>query len=151
MCGPEGKYDATPMLEGQRRAVLYPAGLGDVAVPGLLACLALRYDASRATDMRARASAAAAAICDSLAGLQAWALKLAALRELFDTLGSHCRALYHICLTEIQAHQLNAVGVMCTSCVKNSSSCQQLSLSPCYPWLHNTFQSDDQEQYFGQT
>ena len=48
-------------------------GLGDVAVPGLLACLALRYDASRATDMRARASAAAAAIRDSLAGLQAWA------------------------------------------------------------------------------
>ena len=36
-------------------------GLGDVAVPGLLACLALRYDASRATDMRGRATAAAAA------------------------------------------------------------------------------------------
>jgi minor histocompatibility antigen H13 len=46
------------------------AGLGDVAVPGLLACLALRYDASRATDMRARASAAAAAIRGSLSGLQ---------------------------------------------------------------------------------
>jgi hypothetical protein len=36
-------------------------GLGDVAVPGLLACLMLRYDASRATDMRGRATAAAAA------------------------------------------------------------------------------------------
>ncbi|GFR42654.1 hypothetical protein Agub_g3591, partial [Astrephomene gubernaculifera] len=30
-------------------------GLGDIAVPGLLACLALRYDAFRVTDMRARA------------------------------------------------------------------------------------------------
>ena len=46
------------------------AGLGDVAVPGLLACLALRYDASRATDMRARALAAADALRDSLAGMQ---------------------------------------------------------------------------------
>ena len=36
-------------------------GLGDVAAPGLLACLALRYDASRATDMRGRATAAAEA------------------------------------------------------------------------------------------
>ena len=34
-------------------------GLGDVAVPGLLISLMLRYDASRATDLRARASAAA--------------------------------------------------------------------------------------------
>lgn len=47
-----------------------PAGLGDVAVPGLLACLALRYDASRATNMRARAAAAAQAITGSLAGMQ---------------------------------------------------------------------------------
>jgi len=37
-------------------------GLGDVAVPGLLASLALRYDASRAVDMRTRAAASAAAI-----------------------------------------------------------------------------------------
>ncbi|EIE25839.1 peptidase A22B, signal peptide peptidase [Coccomyxa subellipsoidea C-169] len=48
-------------------------GLGDVAVPGLLACLALRYDASRATDMRARALAAADALKDSLASMQAGA------------------------------------------------------------------------------
>jgi hypothetical protein len=33
-----------------------------VVVPGLLACLALRFDASRATDMRARAAAAADAL-----------------------------------------------------------------------------------------
>ncbi|KAK9827238.1 hypothetical protein WJX81_001559 [Elliptochloris bilobata] len=37
-------------------------GLGDVVVPGLLACLTLRFDASRATDMRARAAAAAEAL-----------------------------------------------------------------------------------------
>ena len=38
------------------------AGLGDIAVPGLLACLALRYDASRAINMGARADAAAEAL-----------------------------------------------------------------------------------------
>jgi minor histocompatibility antigen H13 len=37
-------------------------GLGDVAVPGFLAGLALRYDASRAIDMRSRAAAAFEAI-----------------------------------------------------------------------------------------
>ena len=40
-------------------------GLGDVAVPGLLACVALRYDASRATDMGGRARAAAAAFMNA--------------------------------------------------------------------------------------
>ncbi|GLC34018.1 hypothetical protein PLESTM_000144600 [Pleodorina starrii] len=45
-------------------------GLGDIAVPGLLACLALRYDASRSTDMRARAVAAAEAITSALAALE---------------------------------------------------------------------------------
>ncbi|ABO95391.1 predicted protein, partial [Ostreococcus lucimarinus CCE9901] len=34
-------------------------GLGDVAIPGLLVALMLRYDASRATDLRGRANAAA--------------------------------------------------------------------------------------------
>lgn len=37
---------------------------------GLLAALALRYDASRITNMQARAVAAAAAISDALAALQ---------------------------------------------------------------------------------
>jgi minor histocompatibility antigen H13 len=37
-------------------------GLGDVAVPGLLAGLTLRYDASRVTDMRTRAAATFEAI-----------------------------------------------------------------------------------------
>ncbi|KAK9808724.1 hypothetical protein WJX72_002527 [[Myrmecia] bisecta] len=45
-------------------------GLGDIAVPGLLACLALRYDASRATDMRARAAAAAQAFTTAIAALK---------------------------------------------------------------------------------
>ncbi|KAG2447563.1 hypothetical protein HYH02_007487 [Chlamydomonas schloesseri] len=44
-------------------------GLGDIAVPGLLACLALRYDASRSVDMKARAVAAAEAITSALAAL----------------------------------------------------------------------------------
>ena len=47
---------------GAPRARARGAGLGDVVVPGLLACLALRFDASRATDMRARAAAAADAL-----------------------------------------------------------------------------------------
>lgn len=43
-------------------SLLFGAGLGDIAVPGLLACLALRYDASKSTNMRARADAAAQAL-----------------------------------------------------------------------------------------
>jgi minor histocompatibility antigen H13 len=46
-------------------------GLGDVAIPGLLACLALKYDASRSVDMNARARAAAKAIDGALAELSA--------------------------------------------------------------------------------
>lgn len=46
-------------------------GLGDVAIPGLLACLALKYDASRSVDMDARARAAALAIDGALAELSA--------------------------------------------------------------------------------
>ena len=42
------------------------AGLGDVAVPGLLAGLALRFDASRATDMDGRAKAAGRAMMAAL-------------------------------------------------------------------------------------
>lgn len=41
-------------------------GLGDIVVPGLLAGLALKYDASRAVDMRSRGVAAAEAIQDVL-------------------------------------------------------------------------------------
>jgi minor histocompatibility antigen H13 len=48
-------------------------GLGDIAVPGLLACLALRYDASRAIDMKARGVAAAEAIQDAIDSLDATA------------------------------------------------------------------------------
>ena len=45
-------------------------GLGDVAIPGLLCCLALRYDASRSIDMKARAAAAAEAIQSSILSLK---------------------------------------------------------------------------------
>jgi minor histocompatibility antigen H13 len=38
--------------------------LGDVAIPGLLVALMLRYDASRATDLRGRANAAADAFME---------------------------------------------------------------------------------------
>jgi minor histocompatibility antigen H13 len=44
-------------------------GLGDIAVPGLLACLALRYDSSRVVDMKSRADAAGQAMLDALAAL----------------------------------------------------------------------------------
>lgn len=50
---------------GTGEASIFPfslLGLGDIAVPGLLACLALRYDASRAINMGARADAAAEAL-----------------------------------------------------------------------------------------
>ncbi|GMH33353.1 hypothetical protein BSKO_01187 [Bryopsis sp. KO-2023] len=45
-------------------------GLGDVAVPGFLACLALRYDATRSIDMKARAVAAADAMKDAISALK---------------------------------------------------------------------------------
>ena len=45
---------------------MFCAGLGDIAVPGLLACLALRYDASRSTNFRGRQLAAAQALQASL-------------------------------------------------------------------------------------
>lgn len=44
-------------------------GLGDIAIPGLLCCLALRYDASRSIDMRARGIAAADAIIEAIGSL----------------------------------------------------------------------------------
>ncbi|EFN51135.1 hypothetical protein CHLNCDRAFT_141337 [Chlorella variabilis] len=44
-------------------------GLGDIAIPGLLACLALRYDASRAVDLRARGFAVANALQDALSSV----------------------------------------------------------------------------------
>ena len=44
-------------------------GLGDIAIPGLLCCLALRYDASRSIDIGARGRAAAEAILDSISKL----------------------------------------------------------------------------------
>lgn len=44
-------------------------GLGDIAIPGLLCCLALRYDASRSIDMRKRGMAAADAIIEAIGGL----------------------------------------------------------------------------------
>ena len=37
-----------------------------MAVPGLLACLALRYDASRCVDLRARGAAVASAVQQAL-------------------------------------------------------------------------------------
>ena len=44
-------------------------GLGDIAVPGLLAALALRYDASRAINMQARGFAAATAMQEAIDSL----------------------------------------------------------------------------------
>lgn len=46
-------------------------GLGDIAIPGLFACLALRYDASRTIDMRSRGIAAAEAIQGAIDRLSA--------------------------------------------------------------------------------
>lgn len=61
-----------PQVQGfHRKMRVTPvcAGLGDIAVPGLLACLALRFDASRSIDIRARAEAAGLALQSSLDAL----------------------------------------------------------------------------------
>ncbi|EFJ53057.1 hypothetical protein VOLCADRAFT_85944 [Volvox carteri f. nagariensis] len=65
-------------------------GLGDIAIPGLLACLALRYDASRSTDMRARAVAAAEAITSALAALEPGATS----RQIADATADAAEAAY---------------------------------------------------------
>lgn len=65
-------------------------GLGDIAIPGLLACLALRYDASRSTDMRARASAAADAMSNAISGLEPDATS----RQIADVTGSAAEKAY---------------------------------------------------------
>lgn len=44
-------------------------GLGDIAIPGLLCCLALRYDASRTVDISSRGEASWKAIMDSIENL----------------------------------------------------------------------------------
>ena len=59
--GVESDWLSTPLTH---------AGLGDVAVPGLLACLALRYDASRSVDMRTRGIAVAQAMQEALDALE---------------------------------------------------------------------------------
>ncbi|KXZ51676.1 PSL3 protein [Gonium pectorale] len=65
-------------------------GLGDIAIPGLLACLALRYDATRSTDMRARAVAAADAIRSALAALEPGATS----RQIADATADAAEAAY---------------------------------------------------------
>ena len=77
-------------------------GLGDVAVPGLLACLALRYDASRAIDMKARGFAAAVAIQDALDSLDATATG----DEIADATGDAAIAAYER-IADLELEQRN--------------------------------------------
>jgi minor histocompatibility antigen H13 len=65
-------------------------GLGDVAVPGLLACLALRYDATRAVDLRVRGAAAAAALAAAIDGAPPGATG----RQLAEAAGAAAEAAY---------------------------------------------------------
>ncbi|BDA44066.1 probable minor histocompatibility antigen H13 [Coccomyxa sp. Obi] len=81
-------------------------GLGDVAVPGLLACLALRYDASRATDMRARALAAADALRDSLANMQTGASD----REIAHAAADAAEAAFDEVADAELAHRVSTTG-----------------------------------------
>ncbi len=57
---------------GMGEASFFPfslLGLGDIAIPGLLCCLALRYDASRSVDISARGEASWKAIINSIENL----------------------------------------------------------------------------------
>ncbi|KAF5836765.1 signal peptide peptidase-like protein [Dunaliella salina] len=59
-------------LGGVGEAANYPfslLGLGDIALPGLLACLALRYDASKTVDMKGRAAVALQAMKEAMKDL----------------------------------------------------------------------------------
>jgi len=72
LTGPIKLLFPRPGTDVLTEAGFYPfqlLGLGDVALPGLLACLALRYDASRTVDLQGRAMACAAALQDAMKGL----------------------------------------------------------------------------------
>ncbi|KAI8472925.1 MAG: peptidase A22B, signal peptide peptidase [Monoraphidium minutum] len=81
-------------------------GLGDVALPGLLAALALRYDASRSTDMRARAAAAAAAIQGALEGLEPGATR----QQMGDAAADAALAAYDAVADREQAQRERSQG-----------------------------------------
>jgi minor histocompatibility antigen H13 len=71
---PRAAQGAVTAAQAMREGASFPfslLGLGDVAVPGLLACLALRFDATRAVDMPRRAAAAIAAMRATLAEMDA--------------------------------------------------------------------------------
>eukprot|EP00803_Ostreobium_quekettii_P011126 evm.model.scf_2095.3 EVM.evm.TU.scf_2095.3 scf_2095:13167-18023(+) len=65
-------------------------GLGDVAIPGFLAALALRYDASRSVDMRARAVASADAMRQAMAAIPGDATDL----QIAETMAASAEAGY---------------------------------------------------------
>jgi len=80
-------------------------GLGDIAVPGLLACLALRYDASRSVDMKGRAVAAAAAIRQAMDGLEVGASG----RQIADATASAAEKAYDKFADEEVRHRNNTL------------------------------------------
>ena len=87
-------------------------GLGDVAVPGLLACLALRYDASRTVDMRARGIAAAAAIQGAIKALPPGASG----NEVAEATGDAATAAYdRVADLEVEQRERTQLGISLSS------------------------------------
>ncbi|KAL4439828.1 hypothetical protein ABPG75_002829 [Micractinium tetrahymenae] len=82
-------------------------GLGDVAIPGLLACLALRYDASRVVDLRARGVAVANALQDALGSMD----KSASRREMGDVAVNAAESAYDLVADMEEEQQLRTQGL----------------------------------------
>lgn len=75
-------------------------GLGDIAIPGLLACLALRYDASRTVDLRGRGVAVAIALQDALGSLD----KSTSRREMGEVAANTAESAYDL-VAEVEDEQ----------------------------------------------
>ena len=112
-------------------------GLGDVAVPGLLACLALKYDASRSVDMNARAQAAARAIDDALAELSI-ANPGAGDREYGDAAADAASAAFEV-VAEAETRARDATTVPSAAAASSASS----SSSSSQPDIHNQGEAEN--------
>lgn len=104
------------------------AGLGDIAVPGLLACLALRFDASRSADIRARGEAAGLALQGSL---DAQVCDIAMMVAMTIVTPPTVRVKQRRCCSGSQLLQAGHVGVQvfetcCASTVDGMMSCAML-------------------------
>ncbi|PSC69300.1 signal peptide peptidase [Micractinium conductrix] len=89
-------------------------GLGDVAIPGLLACLALRYDASRVVDLRTRGMAVASALQDALGSMDRGASR----KEMGEVAVNAAESAYDLIAELEEEQQLRTQGLSTSGSTK---------------------------------